>query len=313
MSSLEPYRFKLGMFINELKLPFEESLSIAKDIGSEYVWFSQIPEWPAIANLSDKQVDDMAKLVYKNDLKILLISASSPFKQIHLTDINENSPQDNSEYANNLADLIRSMEIAKRLDINAVLCYSFAWPGEYTADKPTWPMRWTTRGGIISDSEMGKLESAFLPAVESAEKLEVDIVFSMMPWNYGNTTGNFRKLAERIASPRIRVMWGPADNINCGESDTTTAGFDNIRPYLHSLHVKDLHVTDGIARDFQYLPIGEGDVDFIETLNKLYEHKSDAVLSIATHFTPDSGSPVEAMQINYNNILNLINKVDLNN
>ena len=301
------------MFINELKLPFEKSLKVAKDIGAEYVWFSRIPDWPEIAYLTDKQVDNMANLVYKNDLKLLLISASSPFKQIHLTDISEDSPKRNKEYSKDISDLIRSMEIAKRLDINAVLCYSFAWPGEYTSDKPTWPMRWATRGGIISESDMKKLESAFLPVVESAEKLEVDVVLSMMPWNYGNTTGNFRQLAERIGSPRIRVMWGPADNINCGESDTTSAGFNNIRPYLHSLHVKDLHVNEGIARDFQYRPIGEGDVDFIETLNKLYKHKSDAVLSIATHFTPDSGSPVEAMQINYKNILNLMNKVDLKN
>tara|TARA_Y100000590_G_scaffold193677_1_gene220110 strand:- start:8977 stop:9882 length:906 start_codon:yes stop_codon:yes gene_type:complete len=301
------------MFINELKLPFEKSLKVAKDIGAEYVWFSRIPDWPEIADLTDKQVDNMANLVYKNDLKLLLISASSPFKQIHLTDISEDSPKHNKEYSKDISDLIRSMEIAKRLDINAVLCYSFAWPGEYTSDKPTWPMRWATRGGIISESDMKKLESAFLPVVESAEKLEVDVVLSMMPWNYGNTTGNFRQLAERIGSPRIRVMWGPADNINCGESDATSSGFNNIRPYLHSLHVKDLHVNEGISRDFQYRPIGEGDVDFIETLNKLYKHQSDAVLSIATHFTPDSGSPVEAMQINYKNILNLMNKLDLKN
>ena len=176
------------MFINELKLPFEKSLKVAKDIGAEYVWFSRIPDWPEIADLTDKQVDNMANLVYKNDLKLLLISASSPFKQIHLTDISEDSPKRNKEYSKDISDLIRSMEIAKRLDINAVLCYSFAWPGEYTSDKPTWPMRWATRGGIISESDMKKLESAFLPVVESAEKLEVDVVLSMMPWNYGNTT-----------------------------------------------------------------------------------------------------------------------------
>ena len=87
------------MFINELKLPFEKSLKVAKDIGAEYVWFSRIPDWPEIADLTDKQVDDMANLVYKNDLKLLLISASSPFKQIHLTDISEDSPKRNKEYS----------------------------------------------------------------------------------------------------------------------------------------------------------------------------------------------------------------------
>ena len=48
---------------------------------------------------------------------------------------------------------------------------------------------------------------------------------SMMPWNYTNTTGNFRRLAERLGSDRIKVMWGPADNYNCGEWDAVTTGF----------------------------------------------------------------------------------------
>ena len=32
----------------------------------------------------------------------------------------------------------------------------------------------------------------------------VDVSVSMMPWNYTNTTGNFRRLAESISSPRLR-------------------------------------------------------------------------------------------------------------
>ena len=33
------YRFKLGMYLPELRLPFDEALAQAKDIGAEYVWF----------------------------------------------------------------------------------------------------------------------------------------------------------------------------------------------------------------------------------------------------------------------------------
>ena len=51
------------MFINELKLPFEKSLKVAKDIGAEYVWISRIPDWPEIADLTDKQVDIILKLI----------------------------------------------------------------------------------------------------------------------------------------------------------------------------------------------------------------------------------------------------------
>lgn len=303
------YRFKLGMFLNELRLPFDEALATARDIGAEYVWFSQIPDEPEIANMSDDAIDRMAKRVADHDLKLFLISALDPFKQIHLTDIDAGSPMDNEEYRRQFDDLVRSMRIARRLGVGAVLAYSFAWPGEYTAAKPTWPMRWHTRGGVIADVDKDKLEAAFSPVIEQAESHEVDIVLAMMPWNYTNTTAHFRQLAERLGSDRVKVMWGPADNINCGERDAAAAGFVNLRPYLHSLHIKDLHVNDGLNLDFQYVPIGEGDVDFPTVLRNLSDHQSDVVLSVATHFRPPSDSAVEAMRINYANLNALIDQV----
>jgi sugar phosphate isomerase/epimerase len=298
------------MFLNELQLPFDDALATAREIGAEYVWFSSIGEGPEIADMSDRQVDEMAERVGEHDLKQLLISASSPFKQIHLTDIDPDTPTANDDYQAQLGELVRSMEIARRLDVGAVLAYSFAWPGEYSADKPTWPMRWATRGGIIADVDMDRLAAAFAPAIEQAEAHDVDIVLSMMPWNYTNTSGNLRRVVERLNSRRIKVMWGPADTMNCGETDAATAGFTNVRPYLHSLHLKDLHVNDGQALDFEYCPIGQGDVDFPTVLGNVGEHRPDAVLSVATHFRPSSGSPTEAMHINYANLRALIDQVE---
>ena len=300
------YHFKLGMFLDELRLPFDEALAAARDIGAEYVWFSHVPDERDIADMSDRQVIRMAERVAEHDLKLFLISAANPFKQIHLTDIDADSPMGNAEYRRQFDDLVRSMEIARLLGVGAVLAYTFAWPGEYSAGKPTWPMRWLTRGGVIADVDMDRLAAAFSPVIDEAEKRDVNVVLSMMPWNYTSTTTNFRRLAERLGSDRIKVMWGPADNVNCGEADAATAGFVNVRPYLHSLHIKDLHVNDGLNLDFQYHPIGEGDVDFPAVLRGLRDHRCEAVLSVATHFRPSSDSAVEAMRINYQRLNDLI-------
>ena len=103
------YRFKLGMFLNELRLPFDEALATARDIGAEYVWFSQIPDEPEIAEMNDAEIDRMAERVAEHDLRLFLISALDPFKQIHLTDIDAGSPMDNEEYQRQFNDLVRSM------------------------------------------------------------------------------------------------------------------------------------------------------------------------------------------------------------
>jgi sugar phosphate isomerase/epimerase len=304
------YRFKLGMYLPELRLSFDEALAKAKEIGAEYIWFNSLPDEPPIAEMSDTEVDGIGERVARHGLQIFLIGASNPFKQVHLSDLNLETMADHPEFRKGFDDCIRSMQVAVRLGIGAVNIFTFAWPGEYTAGKPTWPMRWLTRGGVIADVDMEKLVKAFSMVAEQAERYDVDVALSMMPWNYTNTTGNFRRVAEAVGSKRLKVMWGPADNINCGEWDTATAGFDNVRPYLHGLHLKDLHLINGLHLNFEYRPLGEGDVDYLTVLRNLRDHRCDAVLSVATHFRPPSGLAEEAMRINYANLKALIHQVE---
>ena len=293
------HQFKIGMYLPELGLPFDEALATAKQIGVEGVWFNTLgADGPLLRELDDAAVDRMAAQVAGHGLEIFLINVGSPFKQIHLTDLELDRMEDDPAFRQEMDDLVRSMEMAARLGIGAVNAFTFAWPGEYSAAKPTWPMRWLTRGGYIADAEMEKLVRAFSLALEQAEKYSVDLALSMMPWNYTNTTGNFRRLAEALNSRRLKVMWGPSDNMNSGEADVATAGFLNIHPYLHGLHIKDLRVKNGIQLDFEYCALGEGDVDYPTILRSLRERGSDAILSVATHFLPSSGSREEAMRIN---------------
>ena len=298
--------FKLGMFLNELRMPLEEGLDLARELAIEYVWFGGVVGRPPVAELSDDQVDAIGESIAERGLKLMIVGAGAPFKLIDLTTVSAGSLLQHTEFARDFRAMVRSMEIANRLGAGAVSVYSFAWPGEYTADKPTWPMRWMTRGGIISAGEMEKLVQAFSLMAEQAEQYQVDLVLSMMPWNYTNTTANLRRLAERVGSARIKVMWGPADNFNCGETDVCTAGFLNIKPYLHSIHLKDLRVHDGLALDFDYVPLGEGDIDYATALRNIRAAGLDPIISVATHWTPASGSRVEAMRTQVANLRRLI-------
>ena len=164
------HKFKTGMFLNELQLPLDEGLAVAKDLGVEYVWFSSLVDRPPIAEMSDDEIEEIGKKIEARGLKHMIVSAGSPFKSIDLTTLSVDSFEDDEDFQKDFSDMVRSMEIANRLGVSAVSVYSFAWPGEYTAEKPTWPMRWTTRGGIISDVEMDKLEKAYTLMVEQAEK-----------------------------------------------------------------------------------------------------------------------------------------------
>ena len=304
------HTFKLGIFLNELQLPLDEGLEEANELGVEFVWFSQLPGKPPIADLSDAEADDVQRRVEAAGLEHMKVSAGSPFKFLDLTEVTVDTLEDHEEFKADFRAMVRSMELANRFGVGAVSVYSFAWPGEYTADKPTWPMRWMTRGGIISDVEMDKLVKAYTLMVEQAEKHDVDLVLSMMPWNYTNTTANFRRVAERIGSDRIKVMWGAADNFNCGESDVSTRGFVNIEPYVFGMHVKDLRVNDGVNLDFDYLPFGKGDIDYRTIFRNVRDNGLDPYVSISTHWTPESGDRVEAMRTQVKNVKALLDTLD---
>ena len=223
---MNDHTFRLGMFLNELRLPLEAGLDLAQELAIDYVWFGNVMGRPPVAELSDDEIDAIGESITGRGLTLMVAAAGNPFKMIDLTTVTADALEQHAEFARDFSAMVRSMEIANRLGAGAVSVYSFAWPGEYTAGKPTWPMRWLTRGGVISDGEMEKLVQAYTLMVEQAERHQVDLVLSMMPWNYTNTTGNFRRLAETRRFAAVEGDVGPGGQLQLRrERRLYTAGF----------------------------------------------------------------------------------------
>ena len=309
-----PSHLKLAIWIDEMSLPFEEGLARAAEFGAEYVWFATIPDQPPIAELSDTQIDDMAEQVRRHGLKLFQICADHPFHNIRLCDLDAGKEMDHPKFRHDFDALVRSMQIASRLGVGAVLAYGLSWPGEWYPrhrtwrKSPTWAMRWATHGGIISECDLDGLVDIFSLLAEQAEKHDVDLVLGTRPFHFLTTTNNFRLLADRVGSRRIRAMWSPADSVMSNEVDVADSGFSRIEPCLHSLHLKDARVTDGPRGDTQWCALGEGEVDYPRMARRLIEHDRELYLAVATHFRPPGGSAVDAMRINVERIVAIVAK-----
>jgi hypothetical protein len=48
--------------------------------------------------------------------------------------------------------------------------------------------------------------------------------------------------------------------------------------------------------------------DYVTIFRKLRDHRPDVFLSVATHFRPASGSPIDAMRINLANLRRLLER-----
>ena len=66
-------RLRIAIWLDELGLPFDDGLRVAAEVGSEYVWFTRLPGETAIADMTDAEVDDMARRVEASSRKLFTI------------------------------------------------------------------------------------------------------------------------------------------------------------------------------------------------------------------------------------------------
>ncbi len=309
MNTNRPSPFRLGMLLDELALPFEQALPVAKQLGAEYIWWGDRPVGKAITDLGPREIEAMGECLALNGLKPLHIRAGYAFANMETASLYATPLNQNPAFQRDFASVTAAVSAAKRLGAGAICTFGFAWPGE-AAGKASWPMRWATRGGVISDADMDKLYEAFSQVIELAEKHDLDVVIFQMSWNYTNTTGNFKRVAERLGSKRFKVMYNPVDSLNSGEVDVLDRGFQSIRPYVHSVHFKGVRVVDGPRGKYQYCPLAEGDVDFETVLRQARAQTPNAVMSLATHYTPPDGSAITAMRTNMEYVKGLIDEID---
>tara|TARA_Y100000588_G_scaffold390868_1_gene497628 strand:- start:539 stop:1477 length:939 start_codon:yes stop_codon:yes gene_type:complete len=304
------YQFNLGMCL-QFAPTYGDALRLGRELGAPFAWTDLDF---ALDGVGDGGLDAVGKLADEHGVKLFVLG-NDAFSRLYLTDIDLEKPLDNPQLRRDMDRLVEAMQAAAHLGVGAVIAHSFLWPGNWAS----WPMRWLTRGGVIAEVDLQKLVRIFTIVLEHTEKYDLDLVLGNLPWHYAASTANFRLLAERLGSPRVKFMWGPADNLTIGEFDSATAGFDNIRPYLHSLHMKDLHIrprdTDQIKRqnkDIDYRPLGEGDVDYPTILRIMRDTGSEAILAVYTHFEIENGTQEDVMRIQFDRLRGLIAGLDGN-
>lgn len=297
------YKFKMGMFLGDTGLPLQEAAELAQDLGAEYV---EIPV--KSEDLTESHATYCQRVLQDTGLRAHLVSLGDLFKNIHIDQMDLVDLEAHRKFARDLDTLKRGVRFANILGCPNVIVQGFAWPDEYRGNvrlSPNWRDRYSTGGGVIPPKELDKLVAVFGICADIAETQDVSVAVGMMPWNYTNTSRNFLKIMERVDSPRLKCKWGPADTYNSRELDSVTNVYQNLKPYLTSLHLKDITVLDGPGLKFKYVPIGDGDVNYSELFRSFARDQTDVVLAVATHFQIPGDTLANTMRLNYSNTLRL--------
>ena len=69
-------------------------------------------------------------------------------------------------------------------------------------------------------------------------------------------------------------------------SDTVTTGYENLKPYLTNLHLKDTRTIDGPSCKFEWCELGTGDPDYTALFRSFARDRTDVVIAAASHYEP---------------------------
>jgi sugar phosphate isomerase/epimerase len=114
-------------------------------------------------------------------------------------------------------------------------------------------------------------------------------------------------LLARLAPEGLGLVWDPGNAYSAGDTPYPN-GYEAVKPYVRHVHLKDLRVSgDGSSA---WVPMGEGDIDYLGQLNALNRDGYSGVLSIETHYIPESGTPEEGTAESLHGLRSLLSRLD---
>jgi len=113
---------------------------------------------------------------------------------------------------------------------------------------------------------------------EIAEELDVQLLLENEKDLVGDTPERVLEILKTIDSPRLRLIWEPANFVQCGAEEQVDKWWDKLSPYIGYIHIKDALLADGTVK-----PAGEGDGQVQELLINLQKSGYEGVLSLEPH------------------------------
>ena len=113
-----------------------------------------------------------------------------------------------------------------------------------------------------------------------AESLDVMLLLENEKELVGDIPERVYQILEAIDSPRLRLIWDPANFVQCGAEKQVEKWWDKLHPYIAYIHIKDALLENGEVK-----PAGEGDGQVKDLLEKLHATNYNGILSLEPHLS----------------------------
>lgn len=292
MSESWPYPFKLGVVMEEIDDDPEVALPFARDLGMTHVEFGSLWGRP-LPETDQTDWATMRQLLADHGLQAAMVGPST-FKTVYLGHLHPDEIEQDRHYRGELAAMERVLEAARYFGAPLARTFSFRREGIVGLGNPSPRL---PRGGEIEPGMLERLRLAFAPICRLADDAGIDLGLENVRSCWANSGHNTQRVVEAVGSPRLRVVWDPANGYVSGEDRPFPDGYESVRAHTAHVHLKDARLLDPATGLTAWERIGDGAVDYRGQLRALIADGFDGVVSIETHYRPEGSTAAEATRL----------------
>jgi L-ribulose-5-phosphate 3-epimerase len=264
---------RLGVLTDEVSQDFIVALNWTTQHNLSHVEIRMV-NGENVANLTDDQLDKILREVEQRGLYVsgiaspLFKCALDPTRPVVSGDMFGQKEEDIEEHFDKLD---RVIQIARKLKTDKIRIFSF-W-------RELDPIRY---------------EEEIVDHLKRASKIAEQENVILLLENEGACNGGYAEEVARIVgsvnSPNLRALWDPGNEEHAGGS-AYPEGYASIKDYIGHVHLKDAFVDEN--GEGRCVPIGSGNVAFIEQLNALDKDGYSGLFTIETHYVPNGGTAMD--------------------
>jgi sugar phosphate isomerase/epimerase len=285
--------FKLGVITDEIAEDFDKALEFIASYALAYCEVREL--WQKnVMKLSQEELERAKQLIEKHNLKVSEIA--SPIFKYHLPEMPSLHP--------NMPDTFRAADLTDK-DTENLLQRVFKLA----------PFFGTSKVRVFSYWRVEEPEKAYPLVRERLAKAAAlaaqhNITLLLENENDCNvgTGKELGRMLRDINSPHLRGMWDPCNAAQLGEVPYPD-GYRQVRGLFPHMHLKDVK-KDSATGGLQYVPVGEGMIDFRGQFNALLDDGYDGTMSLETAYARPDGNKLESTRESLEGLLRVMKSVD---
>ena len=286
-----PLPFKLGVISDEISEDLDQALDF---LAAHHLTHCELREISKknIMNLSQEELTRARDLVRKRGFHVSDIA--SPLFKYNLPEMPARENEKRDTFSATFTDqdtddlLRRAFEIARLFDTNKIRIFSY-----WRVDEP--------------EKAYPHVRTRLAKAAAMAGKEKMLLVLENEPACNVGTGKELGRLLREVNSPHLRGVWDPGNVTMLGEIPYPD-GYREVRGLFAHMHVKDARRNPQTGK-LDWVPVGDGMVDFRGQFKALREDKYTGTMSLETHYRRPDGNPMESTRESLAGLLKLLREV----